>query len=60
MDIGSGFFSQNGGAWTWKVNIPSNAGLIGRTFFNQAWVLDPKANPPGIATSNGGKGVVGF
>jgi hypothetical protein len=59
-DVGTSVFSQPGGTLDWRVNIPPSATLIGATFFNQAWVLDQLANNLGIATSNGGEGVVGF
>ncbi len=54
-----GIFTQNGGTVVWMVTIPNSSALIGIDFYNQAWVLDAAANAQGIATSNGGKGVIG-
>ncbi len=39
---------------------PGNPSLAGVTFYNQAWVIDGKANTFGIGTSNGGKGGIGY
>ncbi len=52
-------FSRNGGVHSWSATIPNAPSLLGAEFFNQAWVLDSAANVRGIATSNGGKGVIG-
>ena len=46
-------------ATTWKILVPMDSGLLGAEFFNQLWIQDASANPAGIATSNGGRGVVG-
>ena len=49
-----------GGVLDLPLPIPTNPTLEGLTFYNQAWVLDPKANAFGVGTSNGGKGVIGY
>lgn len=41
------------------LTIPNDGQLVGLTFFNQALVLDPGANPAGLTLSNGASGVVG-
>ncbi|MEM7200724.1 MAG: hypothetical protein AAF628_10685 [Planctomycetota bacterium] len=41
------------------VAMPRNPGLIGQTFFNQLVVVDPSANPLGVALSQGGAGRIG-
>jgi hypothetical protein len=43
-----------------KYPIPNNPAFEGLTFYNQAWVMDAKANALGVGTSNGGKGVIGY
>ena len=58
-DIAFPIWSGIGGA-AWKVKVPNNPGLLGATFYNQAWVMDPKANAFGAAVSNGGKGILGL
>lgn len=40
-------------------SVPNIGLFIGYTFYNQFLVLDPTANPLGLATSDGGVGVVG-
>ena len=45
---------------TGLLTIPPDNGLLGFEFFTQLWILDSTANPAGIATSNGGKGVIGY
>ena len=40
--------------------LPNTQSLEGTTFYNQAWVIDAKANAFGVGTSNGGKGVIGY
>ncbi|MEZ5988024.1 MAG: hypothetical protein R3F30_02640 [Planctomycetota bacterium] len=39
--------------------VPNDAKLMGINFFNQFFVVDPKANGLGLAFSNGGNGVIG-
>lgn len=58
-DIEVVFLLRTGSTLTWNVSIPVNPALCGRSFYVQAWVLDTKANPLGVATSNGGKGTIG-
>jgi len=45
------------GAFTYSV--PMNFAFVGVPFFNQFLVLDPGANPLGLAVTNGGAGVIG-
>jgi hypothetical protein len=52
-------FARNGGTEILKVTIPNDPKLLNVEFYNQAWVLDSAANSLGIATSNGGKGIIG-
>jgi hypothetical protein len=59
-DLEVGFMVRNARAWNLTLNIPNDPTLQGMTFYNQAWVLDPKANAFGVGTSNGGKGVIGY
>lgn len=40
--------------------VPNNIWLIGKTYFNQAFGVDPKANTLGLASSNGRRAVIGF
>jgi hypothetical protein len=53
-------FTSSGGTAVWKTTIPNDPSLLALGFYNQAWVLDSAANVRGIATSNGGKGVIGI
>lgn len=46
------------GTALWTVTIPSSLG--GSTFFNQAVVFDPRANPAGLTVSNLGRVLVGY
>jgi len=39
--------------------IPNSAALVGGVFYNQAFALDPPANPLGLIVSNAGAGTVG-
>jgi len=59
-DLELGFFARTGSTWDLTLTIPNDRTLAGLTFYNQAWVLDPKANAFGVGTSNGGKGVIGY
>jgi hypothetical protein len=49
-----------GGVLDLPLPIPTKPTLQGLTFYNQAWVIDAKANAFGVGTSNGGKGVIGY
>ena len=60
-DLQVAFYAgPSGGTWDLPLPIPKDPTLEGVTFYNQAWVLDPKANAFGVGTSNGGKGVIGY
>ena len=59
-DLGVGFRVRNARTWNLILNISNDPTLAGRTFYNQAWVIDAKANAFGVGTSNGGKGVIGY
>ncbi|MHC4896994.1 MAG: Kelch repeat-containing protein [Planctomycetota bacterium] len=39
--------------------VPNSGALVGTTFYNQAFVFDSGANPPGATLSNGAAGQVG-
>ena len=60
LNLEVGFMVRNARAWNLTLNIPNNPTLAGSTFYNQAWVLDAKANAFGVGTSNRGKGVIGY
>ena len=45
------------GSGAWSFVVPP---VPGATFFNQAFPFDPSANPLGLTTSNGGRGVIGL
>jgi hypothetical protein len=47
------------GSATFRIPVPSDPSFVGRSFHNQALVLDPSANPLGLTTSNGGSGRIG-
>jgi len=47
------------GTATLTLAIPNVPGLAGLTFYNQAFVADPAANPLGVTVSNGGAAMVG-
>jgi hypothetical protein len=55
------FFPVFSGSSTLAVplDIPQSPGLIGTTFYNQAFMLDPLANSTGVSTSNAGEGRIG-
>jgi len=44
---------------TWTINIPGSQVLLGCAFYNQALILDSKANSAGLVTTNGCKEMVG-
>jgi hypothetical protein len=46
-----------GGRAVWTTLVWNDPG---RTFYNQAFVLDPSANPFGLIVSNAGEGVIGY
>lgn len=48
-----------GGATSWNLPIPNRQDLLGASFFHQALVVDPAANPAGATTSNAGEGKIG-
>ena len=45
-------FTTNTGRWQLRLSMPRNFNLLGVPVYNQIWSLDPRANFPGIATSN--------
>jgi hypothetical protein len=47
------------GVATWAVAIPADFGLVGRSFMQQALVLDPNANPFGATVSNSSLATIG-
>jgi hypothetical protein len=61
-DVQDGPFSapQTGGMVEMNYPMPNLRCLLGQAFYNQAWVIDAKANAFGVGTSNGGKGVIGY
>ena len=52
--------SATGSTATWSWPIPNTGSLFGYSFFNQAFVLDPAANPFGFTATNAGIGTLGF
>lgn len=51
--------ANSAGSVNWVTAIPATTSLSGFTFFQQAFVVAPAANPAGILMSNGGHGIVG-
>lgn len=47
------------GVATYVLSVPNDPTVLGAIFYNQAFVLDPPANPRGQTASNAGAGVVG-
>ena len=41
------------------LSIPADRGLLGSAFYEQAWIVDPGANPAGAAWTNAAEGLVG-
>ncbi|HEX6810881.1 MAG TPA: hypothetical protein VF384_04585 [Planctomycetota bacterium] len=52
--------SAPGTSATWSWALPALPALFGASFFNQAFSLDPAANPFGFTASNGGAGWIGY
>ena len=52
--------TNTAGTALWNVRFPNDPGLVGVTFFNQAWVVDAAANPFGVSVSNAGEGRIGL
>ena len=48
----------SGGTATWSLSIPNDNRFLGGRLFQQALVLDPKANGTGVITSNAGRACV--
>lgn len=61
VSLESSFWFNTGSATSidWRVKLPYSSALFGAVFYNQAMVLDPKANWAGVISSNAGKGIVG-
>ncbi len=51
--------ANTGGKGQLKLSIPNSPYLLGAAFYNQALVLDQKANAAGFVMSNGGEGQIG-
>ncbi len=60
VDLGLPFLTSNGGRalYTWK--IPNDPGLGGLLLHHQWFVLDPKANPAGLAATGAVRNVLGM
>ncbi len=43
----------------WSLRLPGDPRLVGLSYYEQVFALDPGANPAGAVVSNGGAGVVG-
>jgi hypothetical protein len=52
--------SSGAGAKEWITSIPTDIGLLGLVFYQQAAVLAPGANAAGVLWSNAGQGIVGI
>jgi hypothetical protein len=52
-------FATGDGSTVVSVPLGRDPGIRGIPFYNQAFVLDPQANPLGIAMTNAGRGVLG-
>ena len=50
---------NTGGAGSVTFAVPNDVALVGGSFFNQGFVLDPPANAAGITSSNSGEGRIG-
>ena len=48
-----------GGRGQTRILLPAQTALLGFSLFNQAFVVDPKANALGVTTTNGGEGRIG-
>jgi hypothetical protein len=51
--------ANQGGTAAWSVLLPNDPGLVGVSFYNQGFVLDPGANPLGVTATGGGCGTIG-
>ncbi len=51
---------NNAGTARCDLAIPTTPKFLGKSFYLQRLVLDPKANPLGVALSNAGKATIGF
>ena len=49
----------NGGRAQWDLSIPAIQSLVGLSFYQQAFVVDPAANLLGATVSNAGHGTMG-
>jgi hypothetical protein len=47
------------GAGSVTIGVPNDQSLLGASFFNEGFVLDPPANAAGITTSNAGEARIG-
>ena len=45
---------------TWDLPIPYIGSLVGQSLYQQAFVIDPGANPLGAVVSNAGTARIGF
>ena len=58
-DIGWSFFVFSKTQVRWSFQIPADTAFIGIRAYNQAWVIDKKANAAGIAITNAIESTVG-
>jgi hypothetical protein len=58
MDASVLLVGANGRA-TFELPLPNWSGLVGLSFYNQALVLDPGANPLGAVVSDAAEAIVG-
>lgn len=59
-ELSNGVTTSSSGTATFTYQIPLALTLLGGRFYNQWVIVDPNANPLGVAFSNAGAGLVGY
>jgi len=57
--VSTTFLAGAGNTVSWNLTIPANPVYLGFVLFDQAFSLDPAANPGGITVSNAGRACIG-
>jgi hypothetical protein len=57
--VSTTFLGGVGNTVSWNLTIPANTAYLGFVLFDQAFSLDPAANPGGITVSNAGRACIG-